>query len=196
MGTSEKTNDSFKLTEIEDKLDNLSSIMEKFGLDLISKLGQVTFNLKVLTDKVDKLSRATIDVKSLSPQLSKIIENQDYLESEIDLLRSLIQKLNKAKISKNPEELSIEKNAIITEKKIVINENLENLREILMDEIDIDMLIRALSSLKENIFEFTGGSRLSYDISQFIKQIEKKEMVSASLKSKILEKIVYWKENL
>jgi len=196
MVTSEKTNDSSKLTEIEDKLASLSSIMEKFGLDLISKLGQVTFNLKVLTDKVDKLSKATIDVKSLSPQLRKIIENQDYLESEIDLLRSLIQKLNKTKTSKISEEHSIEKNAIITEKKMIINENLEKLREILMDEIDIDLLIQALSNLKENIFEFTGGSRLSYDISQFIKQIEKREMVSASLKSKILEKITYWKENL
>jgi hypothetical protein len=196
MGGTEKSRETKELDDVKEKINNLSSIMEKFGLDVISKLGQVTFNLKILTDKVEKLNSATLDVKSLSPQLNKIVENQDYLESEIDLLKSLIQKITKPKSSEITKEASIEKNSIITGKRMSINEDLENLKQLLVDGIDVDLIIQELSDVKENIFEFTGGSRLSYEISQIIKQLEKKEGLSASLKSKILEKISYLKENL
>ncbi|MEJ2279054.1 MAG: hypothetical protein P8Y70_15105 [Candidatus Lokiarchaeota archaeon] len=184
------------LIELQNKIDDLSSIMEKFGLDLISKLGQVTFNLKILTDKVEKLSQATIDVKSLSPQFSKVLENQEYLESEIDLLKSLIQKISKLKSNNSIEESSIEKTPIITGKKISINEDLKDLKILIEEEESIAQVIEKLNGIKETIFEFSGGSRLSYDIAKIIKQLEKTENLSASLKSKILEKISYWKENL
>lgn len=184
------------LIELQKKIDDLSSIMEKFGLDLISKLGQVTFNLKILTDKVEKLSQATIDVKSLSPQFSKVLENQEYLESEIDLLKSLIQKISKLKSNNSIEESSIEKTPIITGKKISINEDLKDLKILIEEEESIAQVIEKLNGIKETIFEFSGGSRLSYDIAKIIKQLEKTENLSASLKSKILEKISYWKENL
>ncbi|MBY9019044.1 MAG: hypothetical protein KGD66_09470 [Candidatus Lokiarchaeota archaeon] len=62
--------------ELNDKIALFSSILEKFGLDLITKLGQTNMKLNKLTDKVNELHDATIDVKSMSPQFYNIIQGQ------------------------------------------------------------------------------------------------------------------------
>ena len=76
------------IKDLNEKVLQFSTILEKFGLDFITKLGQTTLSLKVLTDKIEGVNKATIDIKALSPQLNKIIENQDYLDSELDLIKS------------------------------------------------------------------------------------------------------------
>ena len=60
--------------EVDEKIQNFSSILQKFGLDLITKLGKTESRLNMLSDKIDILSKATIEVKALSPQLSKIVD--------------------------------------------------------------------------------------------------------------------------
>ncbi|MFW9877064.1 MAG: hypothetical protein ACFFG0_28575, partial [Candidatus Thorarchaeota archaeon] len=62
--------------DIKEALDKFTSVLEKFGLDIITKMGQTNLSIKVLTDKINKLSQATIDVKALLPQLTNVIENQ------------------------------------------------------------------------------------------------------------------------
>ena len=52
--------------EADEKIEKFASILEKFGLDIITKMGQTNFKINTLTDKVDKLSKATIDVKAFS----------------------------------------------------------------------------------------------------------------------------------
>ncbi len=37
----------------EEKLEKFASILEKFGLDIITKIGQTNFKLNTLTDKID-----------------------------------------------------------------------------------------------------------------------------------------------
>ncbi|MFX1490032.1 MAG: hypothetical protein ACFFBI_12835, partial [Promethearchaeota archaeon] len=72
--------------DTKEALDKFTSILEKFGLDIITKMGQTNLSIKMLTDKVNKLSEATIDVKALLPQLTNVIENQKILENELDLI--------------------------------------------------------------------------------------------------------------
>ena len=79
---------SFK--EFDEKMGAFSSILEKFGLDIITKMGQTNLKITQLTDKINELDKATIDIKSLIPQLSNVIENQKILEMDLDLIKSLI----------------------------------------------------------------------------------------------------------
>ena len=78
--------------EADEKIEKFASILEKFGLDIITKMGQTNLKINILTDKVNELSKATIEVKALLPQLTNVIENQKILEAELELIRTLIQR--------------------------------------------------------------------------------------------------------
>jgi chromosome segregation ATPase len=151
--------------DINEKLDKFSSILEKFGLDIITKMGQTNLKINQLTDKVNALSKATLDVKSLSPQLGNIIENQKVLEEELELLRTLIANLKN--ISPATEEEIIERDETATDKKDEIISQLKNLK------VELDKMLYApkttrkiLEKIKEEIFEFTGGHRMLHEISR------------------------------
>lgn len=64
------------IKNLEVKMDKFSSILEKFGLDLITKIGQQNTSFRILSDKIDELNKATIQIKGLTPKLTNIIENQ------------------------------------------------------------------------------------------------------------------------
>ncbi len=184
------------IEETNEKLSSFSSILEKFGLDLITKMGQTNLKLNMLTDKIDELSKATIDVKALIPQLNNVIENQKILEAELDLIRSLIQKSSISVQSKEMESEVVERDITATDKKEAIINQLINLKDE-VDKIDDPIkVIKTLENIKEDIFVFTGGHRILYDISQIINSLNEKETIPEDLKEKIKEKTVFWKNKL
>jgi len=96
-----KIEDLFKsLEEFQSKMDSFSSILEKFGLDIITKMGQTNLKITQLTDKVNDLDKATIDIKGLIPQLSNVIENQKVLENDLDLIKSLLRNIDQTSVKK------------------------------------------------------------------------------------------------
>jgi len=179
-----------------EKLSIFSSILEKFGLDLITKMGQTNLKLNMLTDKIDELSKATIDVKALIPQLNNVIENQKILEAELDLIRSLIQK---SSVSFQPKEIEsevVERDTAATDKKESIISQLINLKDDIDNIDDPIKVIKTLENIKEDIFVFTGGHRILYDISQIINSLNEKETIPEDLKEIIKEKTIFWKNKL
>jgi len=180
------------LKDIDEKIQNFSSILQKFGLDIITKLGKNDSRLNMLSNKIDDLSKATIDVKSLSPQLSKIIDNQKVIESELDLIKSLMQQSSSSLSSSKPQGKTIERDESITESRTSIEERLSLLKNEIENMNDIETVKSKLTSLKETIFEITGGHRILYEISQEINIISKEETLSSDLKTQIKEKIGFW----
>ncbi|MFX1523281.1 MAG: hypothetical protein ACFFCC_07255 [Promethearchaeota archaeon] len=176
--------------ETNQKILQFSSILEKFGLDVITKIGQTNFKLNTLTDKIDELSKATIDVKALLPQLTNVIENQKILEEELDLIRTLIQKSN---ISiQSVENEIIERDLSATDKKQAIIEQFNNLVKFLKENDDSQYTVENLKKIKEDIFAFTGGHRILYEIGQFSSKINGVGTLTEDIKDDLKEKITFW----
>lgn len=191
---------SFK--EFDEKIGAFSSILEKFGLDIITKMGQTNLKITQLTDKINELDKATIDIKSLIPQLSNVIENQKTLENELDLIKSLITNLTVSPSKKESVEEVIERNESATDKKESIITQLNDLKADLEDIDDPQAVRLILEKIKEEIFEFTGGHRMLYEISQAINRLSSAKSLSdlfdaenpssESIKKYLEEKIKFW----
>ena len=179
------------LKSFNDKLENLSSILQNFGLDLITKLGKNESKLKMLTDKIDNLAEATIDIKSFSPILSKIVDKQKTIETELDLLKSLIQKSNSSPGLKSSNDNIIERDETITKKFVSIENEFITLKKEIDDITDSHDIIKILEKIKEDIFELTGGHRILYDISQVISALGGTPF-DEELKGIVKEKIGFW----
>ena len=178
--------------EVDEKIQNFSSILQKFGLDLITKLGKTESRLNMLSDKIDNLSKATIDVKSLAPQLSKIVDNQKVIESELDLIKSLMHQSSSSLSSSKLKSEIIERDESITESRTTIEEQLNKLTNEIETISDIETARNKLTSIKETIFEITGGHRILYEISQVISILNNENTLSDDLKTQIKEKIGFW----
>ena len=188
--------------KLNDKIALFSSILEKFGLDLITKLGQTNLKLTKLTDKVNELHEATIDVKSLSPQIYNIIQGQKTIMEENELIKTLISNVNNAAKKDSPEAQKIERKKDATDIKNSIQTNLLNLQSEITYLEDPKDAIHVLENIKEQIFEFTGGHRILYEISQIINRLNSLESLSEnfntdklespSLKEYLSEKITFW----
>jgi len=188
--------------KLNDKIALFSSILEKFGLDLITKLGQTNLKLTKLTDKVNELHEATIDVKSLSPQIYNIIQGQKTIMEENELIKTLISNVNNKTKKDPPEAQKIERKKDATDIKNSIQTNLLNLQSELTYLEDPKDAIHILENIKEEIFEFTGGHRILYEISQIINRLNSLESLSEnfntdksnspSLKEYLSEKITFW----
>jgi len=178
--------------DIEEKIQNFTSILQKFGLDLITKLGKTESRLNMLSNKIDDLSKATLDVKSLSPQLSKIVDNQKVIESELDLIKSVMRQSSSSLSSSKTQGETIERDESITESRISVEEQLNLLKNEVESMMDIETVRSKLTSMKENIFEKTGGHRILYEISQEIKILNNEKTLSDDLKTQIKEKIGFW----
>jgi Rad3-related DNA helicase len=191
---------SFK--EFDEKMGAFSSILEKFGLDIITKMGQTNLKITQLTDKINDLDKATIDIKSLIPQLSNVIENQKTLENDLDLIKSLITKLTMSSSKKESVEEVIERNESATDKKESIITKLNALKADLEDIDDPQAFKSILEKIKEEIFEFTGGHRILYEISQVINRLNSAKSLSdlfdaenpssESIEKHLEEKIEFW----
>ena len=191
---------SFK--EFDEKIGAFSSILEKFGLDIITKMGQTNLKITQLTDKINELDKATIDIKSLIPQLSNVIENQKILENDLDLIKSLIININISPSKKEGVEDVIERNESATDKKESIVTQLNDLKADLEDINDPQAVKLTLEKIKEEIFEFTGGHRMLYEISQVLNRLNSAKSLSdlfdaekpssESLEKYLEEKIKFW----
>jgi hypothetical protein len=180
------------LKETIEKLNNFASILEKFGLDIITKMGQTNLKINTLTDKVDELSRATIDVKALLPQLTNVIENQKILEEELDLIRTLIQRSDISFYTKDSESEIVDRDTSATDKKQSIVDDFNNLATYLNENDDPETVINKLEIIKEEIFVFTGGHRILYEIGQFNSKINGLTSLPGEIIQELKEKITFW----
>ena len=188
--------------EIGFKMDSFSTILEKFGLDIITKMGQTNLKITQLTDKINGLDKATIDIKGLIPQLSNVIENQKVLEDELDLIKSLLKNMGPISSKKKEVENSVERDETATSKKELILNQLNGLKENLEDLDDPLVVKPILEQVKEDIFEFTGGHRILYEISQVINRLNsssslndlmnEQDSTSKTIKIHLMEKITFW----
>ena len=191
---------SFK--EFDEKMGAFSSILEKFGLDIITKMGQTNLKITQLTDKINELDKATIDIKGLIPQLSNVIENQKTLENNLDLIKSLITNITVSPSKKEGVKGVIERNESATDKKESIITQLSDLKADLKDIDDPQAVKSILEEIKEEIFEFTGGHRILYEISQVINRLnsakslsdlfDEEKPSSESIEKYLGEKIEFW----
>jgi hypothetical protein len=188
--------------EFQSKMESFSSILEKFGLDIITKMGQTNLKITQLTDKINGLDKATIDIKGLIPQLSNVIENQKVLEDELDLIKSLLKNMGPISSKKKEVENSVERDETATSKKELILNQLNGLKENLEDLDDPLVVKPILEQVKEDIFEFTGGHRILYEISQVINRLNsssslndlmnEQDSTSKTIKDHLMEKITFW----
>lgn len=179
------------IKNIDEKMNEFSLIIQKFGLDIITKMGQTNSKIKMLTDKLDNLDKTTLDIKALLPKLTNIIDNQNIIESEIDLLKSLIQR-SSTSMPQNQLEREIDRDESITINKQEITNQFKGLMKTLNDTDEIQQIINKLQKIKENIFEITGGHKILYEISQALNKMNNDESISESLRNDLKEKIEFW----
>jgi len=192
--------------EFQSKMDLFSSILEKFGLDIITKMGQTNLKITQLTDKINALDKATIDIKSMIPQLSNVIENQKFLEDELDLIKSLLKNMGQISSKKKEVENSVDRDETATIKKDIILSQFNDLRENLEALEDPIVIKPILEQVKEDIFEFTGGHRILYEISQVVNRLnsasslndlmDERDTTSKTIKDHLMEKITFWNNKL
>lgn len=192
---------SGSLKEFDKKMSAFSSILEKFGLDIITKMGQTNMKITQLTDKVEELYKATNEIKGLVPQLIKQI-NKESLEDELNTIKSLIMNITSTPSKKPEVENMIERDESATDKKDLIINQLNDLKANLENTDDPQAVKAVLEQIKEDIFEFTGGHRMLYEISQIITILDSANSLNdllnddkqspKSLKKHLEEKITFW----
>ena len=190
------------LKELDEKMTAFSSILEKFGLDIITKMGQTNLKITQLTDMVEELNKTTIYIKGLIPQLSNVIQNQKLLEDEISLIKSLIINITAPPSKKSEIENIINRDESATDKKDLIVNQLNDLRTKLEIDDDPPAVKTILEQIKEDIYEFTGGHRMLYEISQILTRLESASSLddlmdeqnssSKSIRSQLIENITFW----
>jgi len=192
MSDSNNSSGDDSLKKIENTLSNFSSVLEKFGLDLITKMGKNTLRLNMLTDKIEELHKSVIDIKGLLPQLNTMIESHKYLQSEIELLKTLVQRKNSSGPSKSLESESVGRDETISEQKNSFTTSFLVLRDKLDENKDAKDIRETLEIIKEDIFEATGGHRILYELAQMIKVLNAVETITPEIKQDLEDKIGFW----
>ena len=198
---------SNSLKEFDEKMTAFSSILEKFGLDVITKIGQTNLKITQLTDMVEELNKSTIEIKGLIPQLSNVIQNQKVLEDEISLIKSLIINIPSLPSKNQAIENTVERDESATEKKDMIISQLNELgTKIERDEYGPQAIKLILEQIKVDIFEFTGGHRMLREFSQIISRLDsasslndltdEQDSTSPPIKNQLVEKIDFWIKKL
>ncbi|MFX0031691.1 MAG: hypothetical protein ACFE8E_10175 [Candidatus Hodarchaeota archaeon] len=190
------------IIELNEKMKSFSSILEKFGLDIITKMGQTNLKINMLTDKVTNLHEVTLDIKSLIPQLHNIIESQKSLKNELEFIKSLIINLQVVSPTLQIVKNEIERDKTASDIKKEITTKLTKLNEELETLEDLQVVISSLEKIKEDIFEFTGGHRICTEIAQFVNRLNSSETLSdlydkdrttsKPLRKELQEKIIFW----
>ena len=194
------------LNELEKKMTSFSSILEKFGLDIITKMGQTNLKITQLTDMVEELHKSTIEIKGLTPQLTNVIKYQNQVEDELNLIKSLIMNLTSLPSKKQKVENVIERDESATGKKNLIMNQLNALKTNLSSFSEPQAVKAILEQIKEDIYEFTGGHKMLYEISQILTLldsanslqdiIDDNDQSSKSLEQHLGERISFWVKKL
>jgi uncharacterized coiled-coil DUF342 family protein len=197
---------SNSLKDLEKNMNSFSSILEKFGLDIITKMGQTNLKITQLTDTVEELNKTTIDIKGLIPRLNKVIENQKLVEDELNLIKSLISNLSSLPSKNLKVENTIERDESATNKKDLILNQLNALKTNLQNFNEPQDVKSILEHIKEDIYEFTGGHRMLYEISQILTMLDSvkslkdvmgdDEQPQKTLENHLEEKITFWVNKL
>jgi len=190
------------IKELDEKMTAFSSILEKFGLDVITKMGQTNLKITQLTGDVEKLNKVITKILGLEHNLDKVIKKQDRVEDELNTIKSLIMNLTSLPSKKLDVENTIERDESATDKKDLIITQLNELKANLENINDPQDVKPILEKIKEEIFEFTGGHRMLYKISQMIAildsanslndLIDDDEQPPKSLKKHLEDKIPFW----
>ena len=193
---------SSSLKEFDKKITTFSSILEKFGLDVITKMGQTNMKIKQLTDMVEELSKVTIDIKGFLPQLSNVIKNQKSLEDELNLVKSLITNLSSTPSVKSRVENTIDRDESATDRKDIIVNQINELEVKLETKDDPKYVKTILEQLRVDIFEFTGGHTMLSQFAQIITRLDsaislndlmkEHDTTSKTIKVEIMESIPNW----
>ncbi len=194
---------SNSLKEIEEKINSFSSILEKFGLDIITKMGQTNLKITQLTDIVEDLNKSTIEIKGLKPQLSNVILNQKLVEDELSLIKSLIINITAPPAKRNELKNTIVRDESATGTKDLIINQLNDLKIQLENNNNDPQTVKTiLEQIKEEIYEFTGGHRMLYEISQIITRLDsagslndlmdEENPSSVTIKNQLIENITFW----
>jgi len=193
---------SGSLKEFDKKMSAFSSILEKFGLDVITKMGQTNMKIKQLTDMVEELSKVTIDIKGFLPQLSNVIKNQKSLEDELNLVKSLITNLSSTPSLKSRVENTIDRDESATDRKDIIVNQINELEVKLETKDDPKYVKTILEQLRVDIFEFTGGHTMLSQFAQIITRLDsaislndlmkEHDTTSKTIKVEIMESIPNW----
>jgi len=184
-----------QLQNFTEKIEKLTSVLESFGMDIITKLGNMSFNINKLADTVKELDKATLDIKALAPKLNNIIENQNSLEREIRLLRSLTYRSINEKSAVDITTKNNKKTENESKKKHIIN-HIAEMEQKLDNITDYKILIKDLNNLQEEIFEYTGGNKMLYDISQIVKKIKNEGNITSPIKDIITAKLTFWSKKI
>ncbi|MFW9948869.1 MAG: hypothetical protein ACFFKA_01930 [Candidatus Thorarchaeota archaeon] len=190
------------LKELEKNMNAFSSILEKFGLDIITKMGQTNLKVTQLTDMVDELNKTTIHIKGLIPQLSNVIQNQKNIEEELSTIKSLILNRRNAPLKGIELNNTVERDESATSMKDLIVNQFNDLRAKL-EKIDDPQTVKAiLEQLRIDIFEFTGGHRMLNQFLPIIARLDsafslddlmnEHDTTSKTIKVEIMENIPNW----
>ena len=126
------------------------------------------------------------------PQLKNVIENQKILEEELDLIRTLIQRSEISIHSNEAEHEAVDRDMTATDKKLAIIDQFNTLGKYLEEYDDPQPVIERLGKIKEDIFVFTGGHRILYEIGQFSNKLNGLEALPENIKENLKEKITFW----
>jgi len=193
---------SKSLKVLEKNMNAFSSILEKFGLDIITKMGQTNLKVTQLTDMVDELNKTTIHIKGLIPQLSNVIQNQKLIEEELNTIKSLILNRPNSPLKEIEVENMVERDESATNRKDFIINQFNDL-EAKLKNIDDPRTVKAiLEQLRVDIFEFTGGHRMLNQFLPIIARLDsaislddlmdEQDMTSRTIKGEIMENIPNW----
>ncbi len=180
------------IKENDDRIEKFSTVLEKFGFDIITKMGQTNLQVNVLINKIDELSKATIDIKALIPKLNNVIENQKILEEELDLIRSLIQRSDISLQSREANNENVDRDTSATDRKQEIVDQFNILEELIIKNDNPQPIMKGLEKIKDDIFIYTGGHRILYEIGQFASKLNGLETLPDDMKNTLKEKITFW----
>ena len=171
-------------------MDTVVKVIQDFGLNMIQNLGTVTHSLNILTRKIEDIEYTITYLKGLGKKLEEVNMNNDKTLGEFKYTQSLIKALR----IQNNDNSKIESNSDNETKSS--QSLLEEYNEMLNGLDDIEGIVSQLQSVKESIFEITGGHRILFEINKEIMSLKKIEFVDDSIKDSLHEKIQFWLNKL
>ncbi|TFF97209.1 MAG: hypothetical protein EU547_04940 [Promethearchaeota archaeon] len=165
-------------------------------MDFITKLGKVSFQVRKLSDKVTELSKATLNIKALGPKLNNVIENQEELKREMKILKSLIYQNSKNNSNSTFKSVIEKETKPESNKKEVAITQIKELKDNVRSIDDYRELIERINMLREKLFDFTGGSKILYEISQILKEIKEDKKITSKVIEDIRAKADQWVDKL